>query len=157
VTGYGLVEVAAGGRMICRLAGQIAPPSGWPLPRRLEAVFQGLTELILKHEPQEMAVEDIYFARNARSALALGHVRGVVLLAAAQSRLPVETYTASAIKKAVVGYGRAGKEQVGRMVCSLLSLNQALGQDVTDALACAVCHLNTSATARRIAAAGEGR
>jgi len=143
--------------MVCRLAGQIAPSPGWPLPRRLEAVFQGLAEFIREHGPTEMAVEDIYFAKNARSALALGHVRGVVLLAAAQANLPVRTYTASAIKKAVVGYGRASKDQVGRMVCSLLSIDRPLGQDVTDALACAVCHLNTSATARRIAAAGVGR
>ena len=100
-------------------------------------------------------MEDIFFAKNARSALALGHVRGVALLAAARNGLPVATYSPNAIKKSVVGYGRASKDQVGRMVCSLLSIREIPGQDVTDALACAVCHLNSSATEQRLKAALE--
>lgn len=151
ITGYGLVESGPDGSLVCRLAGEIRPSPGWPLERRLGVVFDGLTEIIAEHNPEEMAVEDIYFSRNARAALALGQARGAALIAAARHGIPVRTYTASEIKKAVVGYGRAGKEQVGQMVRSLLAINQPLGADVTDALACAICHLNTSRTLGRLA------
>jgi len=151
VTGYGLVA-DQDGRLVCLRSGQVKPPAGWPLARRLAAVFDGLMEVIQSYQPQEMAVEDIFFARNARSALALGHVRGVALLAAAKKGLVVQAYAPNAIKKSVVGYGRASKDQVSRMVKSLLSLDQSLSPDVTDALACAICHLNTSATLNRLKA-----
>jgi crossover junction endodeoxyribonuclease RuvC len=153
VTGYALVEGGEVSGPVCRLAGEIRPRPGNPLAQRLADVFEGLDKIIAEHQPEEMAVEDVFFAKNARSALALGHVRGVVLLAAARHGLPVATYSANAIKKSVVGYGRAGKEQVGQMVCSLLSIKADLGPDVTDALACALCHLNSSATAKRVQAA----
>ena len=155
MTGYALVEAGPGCGPVCRLAGEIRPSPAWPLSRRLAAVFEGLDRIIAQHRPLEMAVEDIFFAKNARSALALGHVRGVALLAAARNGLPVATYSPNAIKKSVVGYGRASKDQVGRMVCSLLSIREIPGQDVTDALACAVCHLNSSATEQRLKAALE--
>ena len=153
VTGYALVEGGNSSPPACRLAGEIRPNPSWPLSRRLAAVFDGLDRIIADHRPLEMAVEDVFFAKNARSALALGHVRGVALLAAARHGLEVSTYSANAIKKSVVGYGRASKEQVGRMVCSLLAIREAPGPDVTDALACAICHLNNSGTAKKIAAA----
>ena len=153
MTGYALVEAGPGSNPVCRLAGEIRPKPTWPLAQRLAAVFEGLDRIIVEHSPLEMAVEDIFFAKNARSALALGHVRGVALLAAARNGLPVATYSANAIKKSVVGYGRASKDQVGRMICSLLSIREMPGPDVTDALACAVCHLNSSATDQRIRAA----
>ncbi len=153
VTGYALVEGGNPSRPVCRLAGEIRPNPAWPLARRLAAVFDGLDRIIAENRPQEMAVEDVFFAKNARSALALGHVRGVALLAAARHGLEVSTYSANAIKKSVVGYGRASKDQVGQMVCSLLAIREVPGRDVTDALACALCHINTSGTARKIQAA----
>lgn len=153
ITGYALVEAGDSSAPVYRLAGEIRPNPSWPLSERLAVVFDGLDRIITENNPLEMAVEDIFFAKNARSALALGHVRGVALLAAARHGLPVSTYSATTIKKSVVGYGRASKDQVGQMVCSLLSIKETLGQDVTDALACAICHLNSSATTRRLKAA----
>ncbi len=155
ITGYALVEDGDSSGPVCRLAGEIRPAPALPLSQRLAAVFDGLDRIIVEHNPLEMAVEDIFFAKNARSALALGHVRGVILLAAARHGLPVSTYSANTIKKSVVGYGGASKDQVGRMVRSLLSIRDELGRDVTDALACAICHLNSSATSRRLKTAME--
>lgn len=154
-TGYGLIR-GQGQSLACPAAGLIRPPAGWSLARRLEGVYDGLTEVIAQTEPDEMAVEDIFFAKNARSAIALGHVRGVALLAAAKAGLPITIYTPASIKKAVVGYGRASKEQVSTVVRSLLNINKPLALDTTDALACAICHYHTSATLRRIEAAEGG-
>ncbi len=95
-------------------------------------------------------MEDIFFAKNAKSAIALGHVRGVALLAAAKAGLPVTIYSPASIKKAVVGYGRASKEQVGAMVSIMLGLKESPPPDTADALACAICHFHTSATLDRI-------
>lgn len=134
----------------CPTCGLIRPPAGRPLAWRLRAVYEGLREVIAAHRPDEMAVEDVFFARNAKAALALGHVRGVALLAAAETGLEVFSYSPRTIKKALVGYGQASKDQVSRMVVSLLDLKDAPGQDATDALACAICHLNTSSTLRRL-------
>ena len=136
--------------MTCLAAGRITPPARLPLHQRLERVFSGLSEIVESAGPEEMAVESVFFAKNAKSALALGHVRGVALLTAARAGLPVFAYSPAEIKKAVVGYGRAAKEQVGHMVANLLNLDYNLAADVTDALACAVCHLNTSATLARL-------
>jgi len=154
VTGYGLVSLNGSGRLTCLRSGQIKPPANRPLAERLAVVFEGLTEVVERDRPEEMAVEDIFFARNVKSALALGHVRGVALLTAARTGIPVFTYSPSTIKKAVVGYGQASKEQVSHMVCAQLGLEPGLALDVTDALACAICHLNTSATLNRISERG---
>jgi len=156
VTGYGLIQGDEKGRMSCLAVGRIKPTASWPLSRRLKVVYDGLLEILDQHQPDEMAVEDVFFARNARSALALGHVRGVALLAAATHGLPVHDYSPRSIKKALVGYGQASKEQVSHMVRSLLTLEAGLGLDETDALACAICHLHTSATLNRMGL-GAGR
>ena len=100
-----------------------------------------LAELISRHKPDAVAVEDLFHAKNARSALKLGHVRGIVLLAAAQAGVPVAEYTPTQVKRAVVGYGRAAKHQVQEMVTLLLGLEERPSPlDVSDALAVAVCH-----------------
>ena len=100
-----------------------------------------LAELIARHKPDAVAVEDLFHAKNARSALKLGHVRGIVLLAASQAGVPVAEYTPTQVKRAVVGYGRAGKHQVQEMVTLLLGLEERPSPlDVSDALAVAVCH-----------------
>jgi crossover junction endodeoxyribonuclease RuvC len=105
-------------------------------------------ELTQRHLPGEVAVEEVFLGRNFQSALALGEARGAALLAAAASSLPVFEYTASQVKKAVAGYGRADKPQVKAMVCRLLGLKaepsgSALATDASDALAVAICHLNS--------------
>ena len=113
-------------------------------PEKLRAIHGGLAALLAEHRPETVAVEDLFHARNARSALKLGHVRGVVLLAAAEAGLPVAEYAPAAVKRAVVGYGRAEKRQVQQMVSLLLGLDPPPARlDVTDALAVAVCHAHS--------------
>jgi crossover junction endodeoxyribonuclease RuvC len=152
-TGYGVVEQAEAGRLSCRVVGVIRLNSRDPLPGRLNSIFCRLSELIREHRPDDVAIEDVFYAVNVKSALKLGQVRGVAMLAAATAGLPVAEYAPLAIKSAVVGYGRAEKSQVQQMVSRLLCL-ESLPQpsDAADALAIAICHLHTSATLARQAA-----
>lgn len=140
-TGYGLVAKDRTGFRLVQ-ANRIATDPSAPLPKRLHQVYQGLQEVIHRYDPDAVAVEDIFFAKNVRSAVRLGHVRGVVLLAAAEAGLPVYEYSPAAIKMAAVGYGRADKRQVGLMVKQLLRIREELAEDTSDALATAICHLN---------------
>ncbi|HKU20374.1 MAG TPA: crossover junction endodeoxyribonuclease RuvC [Terriglobales bacterium] len=153
-TGYGVVEEAPDGRLICLAVGAIRLNRREPLPARLNTIFGRLGELIQQHHPENVAIEDVFYAVNVKSALKLGQVRGVAMLAAASAGLPVTEYAPLAIKSAVVGYGRAEKSQVQQMVSHLLSL-ESLPQpsDAADALAIAICHLHTAATLARQAAA----
>ena len=153
-TGYGVVEQAEDGSLSCRAVGAIRLNSREPLPARLNSIFCRLRELIQEHSPDDVAIEDVFYAVNVKSALKLGQVRGVAMLAAATAGLPVAEYAPLAIKSAVVGYGRAEKSQVQQMVSRLLCLD-SLPQpsDAADALAIAICHLHTAATlARQVAA-----
>ncbi len=152
-TGFGLV--ASDGRCHRAVAsGAIRSRASQPFPERLNRIHARLTELILEHRPDCMAVEDVFYARNARSALKLGHVRGVALQAAAAQGLPVAEYTPLAVKSALTGYGQAGKPQVLHMVRVLLALPADPDSlDASDALAVAICHLHTIGAA----AAGAGR
>ena len=130
-----------------RLRGRLA------LELRLKTVFDGLTEQMVLHRPQVVAIEDVFYSVNAKSALKLGHVRGVAMMAAAQQGLSVVAYAPLAIKSAVVGYGRAEKSQVQVMVARLLHLDQPpQPADAADALAIAICHIHTAATLLRQAA-----
>ncbi|MGA8572018.1 MAG: crossover junction endodeoxyribonuclease RuvC [Desulfobaccales bacterium] len=137
-TGFGVFE--GEGDRLCHLAsGSIKAGSQLPLADRLHRIYDGLGEVILRHQPQVLALEEIFLAANVKSAFTLGQVRGVVLLLAAQRGLPVCHYPPLVVKKAVVGYGQASKAQVQLMV------NQLLGQQVTDehaadALAVGLCH-----------------
>ena len=134
-TGYGCID-ASGGRHRVLARGVLSPPARSAFPEKLRAVRDGLAALLAEHRPETVAVEDLFHARNARSALKLGHVRGVVMLAAAEAGLPVAEYAPAAVKQAVVGYGRAEKQQVRQMVCLLLGLDPPPARlDVTDALA----------------------
>ncbi|MEW6267280.1 MAG: crossover junction endodeoxyribonuclease RuvC [Thermodesulfobacteriota bacterium] len=140
-TGYGLVaRQGAGLKMVA--AGRIAAKAGAPLPERLRQVFEGLTDILDRHGPDCVAVEDVFVAKNVRSAAVLGHVRGVVLLAAALSGRSVFEYSPAEVKVAVVGYGRAEKSQVGLMVKKILKARENLTEDAADALAVAICHAN---------------
>lgn len=144
ITGYGVVS-ADGDRLSLMAHGAITTLPSQPLPERLLAIYRSLLTLIESYQPQAMAVEEVFFGRNVRTAIAVGHARGVVLLAAAQMGLPVFTYTPTAIKQAIIGYGRADKHQVQEMIRMLLALpNVPQPDDVADAVAIAVCHIHAS-------------
>ena len=143
ITGYGLVE-EKNHEISCIRAGIIKPPDTMPFPQKIHRIFQEIVEILERYNPREMAVEDLFFAKNARSALKLGHARGAALIAAGQHDIPVFEYTPLEIKKSVVGYGRADKEQVCAMVKIMLRLQKPVPLDASDALAAAICHINSS-------------
>ena len=149
-TGYGVVEMDSGGRLLCLTYGAIKLSPREPLARRLSQIYDGLGALIVDHHPNEVAIEGIFYALNVKSALQLGQVRGVAMLAAAAAGLDVAEYSPLTIKSSVVGYGRAEKQQVQHMVTRLLSLAEAPEpMDASDALAIAICHLHTAGTLER--------
>ncbi len=149
-TGYGVVEMDSGGRLLCLTYGAIKLSPREPLARRLSQIYEGLGALIVDHHPNEVAIEGIFYALNVKSALQLGQVRGVAMLAAAAAGLDVAEYSPLTIKSSVVGYGRAEKQQVQHMVTRLLSLAEAPEpMDASDALAIAICHLHTAGTLER--------
>ena len=143
-TGYGCID-SDGSR--CRLVGcgAIRVSARLPLSDRLVAVYDELTLLLATHRPACVAIEGIFHARNARSALVLGHARGVAMLAASKAGLPMAEYAPTEVKRAVVGYGRADKQQVQQMIVLLLGLETAPSPfDVSDALAIAICHAHAA-------------
>lgn len=149
-TGYGVVEMIAGGKLCCLACGAVKLSPREPLPRRLSRIYDQLSAVIAEHQPKEVAIEDVFYALNAKSALKLGQVRGVAMLAAASAGLEVAEYSPLTIKLSVVGYGRAEKEQVQHMVVRLLDLPAPPKPfDVSDALAIAICHLHTAGTLNR--------
>ena len=142
-TGYGLVE-GRGDRLTLVECGILTTPAGEPLPRRLQEIYAGLTRLVQEKRPDNAAVEELFFSQNARTALAVGHARGVTLLAVTMMGVPVFEYTPLQVIQAVTGYGRASKAQVQSMVRVLLRLD-AVPQpdDAADAFAIAICHLHS--------------
>jgi len=140
-TGYGLVE-KNNNQMSCIHAGAISSSSKIPFFQRIHKIYQSMVEIMDRYKPQEMAIEDVFFAKNVKSALKIGHARGAVLIAAVQSGVKIFEYTPLEIKQSVVGYGRATKEQVRSMVQVILKLDTKLNLDTSDALATAICHLN---------------
>ena len=156
-TGFGVVEQDDAGCLCHICSGAIRLPARDALELRLKSISDRLDEIIALHHPELVAIEDVFYAVNVKSALKLGHVRGVAMLAAAQAQLSVVAYSPLSIKSAVVGYGRAEKAQVQHMVARLLNLpNVPEPPDVADALAIAICHLHTAATLQR-QSAGAGR
>ncbi len=152
-TGYGVVELSKSDRLVCITSGAIKVSSRDPMPVRLSRISVRLQELIAEHHPDRVAIEDVFYAVNVKSALKLGQVRGVAMLAAATAGLEVAEYAPLSIKSAVVGYGKAEKHQVQQMVARLLNLNEIPEPaDAADALAIAICHLHTAATKERQAA-----
>lgn len=149
-TGYGLVELNRHDQLKCINFGGIKISPQSPLPARLSAIFDELCRLILEHQPDRVAIEEVFYAVNVKSALKLGQVRGVAMLAASSHHLEVTEYAPLTIKSAVVGYGRAEKEQVQLMVARLLGLDEIPEPaDAADALAIAICDLHTWATLER--------
>lgn len=145
ITGYGVVDMD-GNRLVHVAHGTLCGSPNDTLPERLVIIFRGLRTVLDEHDPLEVGIENIFHARNAQSALKLGHARGVALLAAQLRGLPVVEYTPMQVKSAVVGYGRAQKVQVQEMVRRLLCLPDRAGTDASDALAVAICHAQTRRT-----------
>ena len=141
-TGYGIVEKNCSNQKVVTY-GIISPPTRKNLYERLTYFYDGISHIIHQYHPEEMAIEEAFFSKNARTALVLGQARGVILLAAAHRNLVCFEYSPRKIKLSVVGNGNASKEQVQYMVKSMLSLSETPAQfDITDALAVALCHLN---------------
>ena len=150
-TGYGVVQ-SSGSRLSAVDEGVIQTRPGVPLERRLADIHARVGELLDQHGPDAMAIEELYFGANVRTAFAVGQARGVVLLAAGQRGIPSRSYTPQQVKSAVCGSGRAGKDQVGRMVARLLGLRAVPTPDhAADALAVAICELNRAPLAQAVA------
>ena len=147
-TGYGCVETD-GRRHHLVACGAIAAVAGDTFPHRLARIHRELTALLSTCQPECVAIENLFHAANARSALKLGHARGVAMLAAIQAGCEVVEYTPAEVKRAVVGYGRAEKRQVQQMITLLLGLDQPPTPfDASDALAVAICHLHSQRPVR---------
>lgn len=149
-TGYGCVETD-GRRHRLVLCGAIRAGDADTFPDRLSTIYRELSVLLRRCEPECVAVENLFHATNVRSALRLGHARGVAILAAVEAGVPVAEYTPAEVKRAVIGYGRAEKGQVQQMVKLLLGLEHApQPHDAADALAVAICHVHARPIARRV-------
>ena len=144
VTGYGVIELT-GNHLVYVASGAVRSGEG-ELPQRLGMLLRGLTEVLIEHAPQQVAIEKVFVNVNPQSTLLLGQARGVAIAAVVQRDLPVAEYTALQIKQAVVGNGHADKTQVQDMVRRLLALTRAPASDPADALACAICHAHSAAT-----------
>ena len=142
VTGYGVIDVTAG-RMAYVASGCIRARGG-SVPERLAEIYDGVHSVLDDYAPDRVAIEQVFMAKNADSALKLGQARGVALAAAMHNRVPIDEYAARQIKQAVVGTGGASKAQVQHMVTVLLGLDAAPASDAGDALAIAICHVNTA-------------
>ena len=141
-TGYGVVTTS-GQRLAALDGGVIATDGRAPLERRLVRIHAAVCDLIREHAPQAVAIEDLFFGTNARTAFSVGQARGAVMLAAGLCGVPAYSYTPQAVKQAVCGSGRAEKDQVQRMVQALLALPDLPQPDhAADALAVAICHAN---------------
>jgi crossover junction endodeoxyribonuclease RuvC len=153
-TGYGAIR-SDGHRHQLLEKGVVAPPARAPLPARLQFIHAKLSAIIARLQPEALAVEDVFHAVNTRTALVLGHVRGVVLLSGAEAGISVHTFPPATVKMQVTGEGRADKAQVALMVARLLALpGKGEAGDAADALAVAVCHahLNLGGAARLLSA-----
>jgi crossover junction endodeoxyribonuclease RuvC len=150
ITGFGVVESSDTGReprILCKAMGEIRLPKAESLPQRLDRVYRELTVQLEQWLPEVVAIEEVFYSVNVKSALKLGQVRGVALLSAARLGLPVAEYAPLRIKSSVVGYGLAQKKQVQFMVARLLGLaDLPLPADAADALAIAICHIHTAQT-----------
>ena len=152
-TGYGVVK-RRDGRLLACDGGVIETPATLSEERRLAAIHAAIEGLLDEHQPDALALEQLYFGQNVKTAFAVGQARGAVMLAAGQRKLQCFSYTPQEVKGAVCGNGRAQKEQVARMVAALLSLPEPPRPDhAADALAVAVCHVNRAPLAQALAGA----
>jgi crossover junction endodeoxyribonuclease RuvC len=142
VTGYGVVE-RRGSSFVHVDNGCLVLRPADPIPYRLERIHAGLLDMLTRYKPDAAAVEEVFFAKNALSSIKLGEARGVALLAAVHARIPVFEYATREVKQAVTGFGQATKEQVQKMVKNVLALPEIAQEDASDALAVAICHLQS--------------
>lgn len=148
ITGYSILD-KEGNHLKAIKYGCIYTHSSLPLSKRLDKIYKELTDLIQEYAPEHMAVEELFFNNNAKTALSVGHARGIILLAGEQNNLIVEGYTPLQVKQAVAGYGRAEKKQVQKMVKTILCLAEIpKPDDAADALAIAICHSQSYTTKR---------
>ena len=141
ITGFGVIRLSTSSQSMLYLdGGCIRTKTDSPLSERLALIFRGLQEILALHQPEQVAIEQVFLKQNVLSALKLGHARGAAMTACALLNLPIAEYSPRAIKQAVVGYGGAEKAQVQKMVVDLLNLERTPSTDAADALAVAVCH-----------------
>ena len=144
ITGYGVIE-GEGDSLVVTTYGAVTTPANQPLAQRLQHIYRELRALITEWHPDSAAVEELFFSKNARTALSVGHARGVALLALTQAGLPIQEYKPAEVKQAVAGYGNAPKQQVQGMVQLLLNLDEMpRPDDAADALAVAICHFHSA-------------
>lgn len=144
ITGWGVVE-GSGGQLQMVAGGVITTPAGMPLPQRLQVIYRELTVLVAEWQPETAAIEELFFSKNAKTALAVGHGRGAAMLALANANLPVFEYKPLEVKQAITGHGGADKQQMQHMVKLLLELDDIpRPDDAADALAVAICHLHSA-------------
>ena len=150
VTGFGVID--SDGRYSRHVASGVIRTADGEFPERLGQIFTGIQEVIRAHRPDQVAIEQVFVAKNAASALKLGQARGAAITAAVTTALPVFEYTPRSVKQALVGTGAADKEQVQHMIRVLLSLGGRMGLDESDALAIALCHAHSHATLVKLGA-----
>ncbi len=143
VTGYGVIDAPHNVLSLVE-SGSIASPSTTSLPTKLKHIYAELIDVMSQCRPDVLAIEDVFFAKNVKSALTLGHARGIILLAAEYAGLQIHTYSPLEVKQSVVGYGRAAKSQVQTMVRHLLKSAEIENVHAADALAVAICHVHTA-------------
>ena len=153
-TGYGVIDVA-GTRIAYVSSGIIRLPEK-SLPDRLKIIFDGVSEIIEQYKPQQMGIEEVFFAKDPRAALKLGQARGAAIVAGVNAGLDVGEYSARSVKQAVVGTGAADKKQVQMMITQLLKLPQSPSEDAADALAVAICHAHSKHTQDALGNAAKG-
>lgn len=149
VTGFGIIE-KRGAALRHLDNGGIFPPKKAPLPERIYYLFEHIEAVIQEFRPDAVAIEDIFVGKNVASTLKLGHARGAAMVATCRAGLPVYEYSANQVKLALTGYGHAGKEQIGRMVKTLLGLSGEPFTDASDALAVAICHSHSALHLRKV-------
>lgn len=150
IVGYGVIEYNKNVFKVIDY-GKITTPAHTPLPRRLKMVYDSATELVRTFKPDVVAIEELFFNTNVKTAIAVGHARGVLVLSAENAGVPIAEYTPLQIKQAVVGYGRADKNQVQQMVKMFLNLNEIPKPDDTaDALAVAICHAHSASLSGKL-------
>ncbi len=149
VCGYGVLETRNG--EISHIAnGAIIPKADLPLYQKLRVIYENLIKLIVDYAPGAMSIEDIFFAKNAKSAIKLGEARGVALLAASKSGISIHEYSPTRVKLALTGRGRANKSEVQSMISAILGISEFETEDASDAVAVALCHINLSQIERKL-------
>lgn len=149
VCGYGVLEVQ-NGEVAHIQSGSIIPKSALPLNQRLKVIYDGILKVIDQHSPDVMSIEDIFFAKNAKSAIKLGQARGVAILAGSNAGISIHEYAPTKVKLALTGRGRANKAEVQSMLTTLLGVDEWETQDASDAVAIAFCHINISQIEKRL-------